>query len=80
MLADPISRYLDGFGDDMRLAREARALQIAHALHGMEHEMEYMGRVSMNEIRVKVLHIHLRPTHCSISVHCLCCMLLACKT
>ena len=28
----------------------------------------------------KVLHIHLRPTHCSFPVHCSCCMWHACKT
>ena len=48
MPTDPISRYLDDFGGDLKLA-EARAVQIAHALQGMEHEMEYISRV--NEIR-----------------------------
>ena len=27
-----------------------------------------------------MLHIHLRPTHCSFQVHCSCCMLLARET
>ena len=45
MPADPISRYIEDFGGDMRRA-EVKAREIAHALEGMEHEMEYMGRVS----------------------------------
>ena len=31
------------------LRAEAKSREIAHALEGMEHEMEYMGRV--NEVR-----------------------------
>ena len=48
MTADPISRYIEDFGDDV-LRAEAKAREIGHALEGMEHEMEYMGRV--NEVR-----------------------------
>ena len=50
MPADPISRYIEDFGGDM-LRAEAKAGEIAHALEGMEHAMEYMGRV--NEVRLQ---------------------------
>ena len=46
MPADPISRYIEDFGGDIRRA-EAKAIEIACALEGMEGEgMEDMGRVN----------------------------------